>query len=152
FSSRVPPDLASNRLTKAVADARAAGRAFIDLTQSNPTRVGFDYPDYLLSALGDVRGLKYEPKPFGLVAARQAVAQDYRRRGVDVPADRIALTASTSEAYSLLFKLLADPGDEVLAPRPSYPLFDHLLRLDGVALRPYDLAYHDGWSIDVASV
>jgi alanine-synthesizing transaminase len=139
FSTRVPSDLAGNRLTHAVAAARASGRRLIDLTQSNPTRAGFEYPDYLLSALADERGLKYEPAPFGLVAARQAVARDYARRGIAVSADRIALTASTSDAYSLLFKLLTDPGDEVLAPRPSYPLFDHLARLDGVTLRPYDL-------------
>src|SRR5438874_11062153 len=125
FSTRVPSDLGSNRLTQVVAAARESGRPLLDLTQSNPTRAGFEYPDYLLSALADVRGLKYEPMPFGLVGARQAVARDYARRGVTVSPDRIALTASTSEAYSLLFKLLADAGDEVLAPRPSYPLFDH---------------------------
>ena len=152
FSSRVPADLDSNRLTRAIADARSAGRPLTDLTQSNPTRAGFEYPDYLLSALADERGLKYEPAPFGLVAARQAVARDYGRRGIEVSPERIALTASTSEAYSLLFKLLTDPGDEVLAPRPSYPLFDHLARLDAVALRPYDLEYHDGWSIDLGSI
>ena len=152
FSTRVPSDLGSNRLTQAIAGARAAGRALIDLTQSNPTRAGFQYPDYLLSALADERGLKYEPSAFGLVAARQAVARDYARRGVTVAPERIALTASTSEAYSLLFKLLADAGDEVLAPRPSYPLFDHLARLDAIELRHYDLEYHDGWSIDVPSV
>jgi len=152
FSRRVPSNLGSNRLTRTVAEARASGRPLIDLTQSNPTRAGFQYPDYLLSALADERGLKYEPTPFGLVAARQAVARDYARRGVTVSVDRIALTASTSEAYSLLFKLLADAGDEILAPRPSYPLFDHLSRLEGVELRPYDLEYHDGWSIDLTSV
>jgi alanine-synthesizing transaminase len=152
FSRRVPSDLGSNRLTRTVAEARASGRPLIDLTQSNPTRAGFQYPDYLLSALADERGLKYEPTPFGLVAARQAVARDYARRGVTVSVDRIALTASTSEAYSLLFKLLADAGDEILAPRPSYPLFDHLSRLEGVELRPYDLEYHNGWSIDLTSV
>jgi len=152
FSSRVPSDLASNRLAAAVADARGSGRPLVDLTLSNPTRAGFEYPDYLLSALGDPRGLKYEPAPFGLVSARQAVAREYSRRGMTVSPDRIALAASTSEAYSLLFKLLADPGDEVLAPRPSYPLFEHLARLDAVSLRPYELEYHDGWSIDIASV
>ena len=152
FSSRVPQDLGANRLTRVVGEARATGRPLIDLTQSNPTRAHFDYPDYLLSALADARGLKYEPAPFGLIAARQAVAHEYARRGQPVQTDRIALTASTSEAYSLLFKLLADPGDDVLVPRPSYPLFDHLARLDGVELRPYDLEYHDGWSIDFASI
>ena len=152
FSSRVPSDLGANRLAEAIAGARAGGQPLIDLTESNPTRAGFEYPDYLLSALADARGLKYEPAPFGLIAARQAVARDYARRGVDVDAGRIALTASTSEAYSLLFKLLTDAGDEVLAPRPSYPLFDHLARLDAVALRPYDLEYHDGWRIDMTSL
>jgi alanine-synthesizing transaminase len=152
FSSRVPPDLGPNALAKAIAAAREAGRPVIDLTESNPTRADFEYPDYLLSALGDPRGLKYEPTPFGLIAARQAVAREYARRGLTVSPERIALTASTSEAYSLLFKLLTDPGDEVLAPRPSYPLFDHLAPLDGVVLRSYDLEYHNGWNIDTASV
>jgi aspartate/methionine/tyrosine aminotransferase len=152
FSSRVPPDRGSNALARAIADARASGRPLIDLTQSNPTRAGFEYPDYLLSALADARGLKYEPAPFGLIAARQAVARDYARRGAAVSPERIALTASTSEAYSLLFKLLTNAGDEVLAPRPSYPLFDHLARLDEVVLRSYDLEYHDRWSLDMASV
>jgi len=155
FSSRVPSELAGNRLAQAIAAARASGHPLVDLTQSNPTRVELDYPDYLLSALADARGLKYEPAPFGLVGARQAVARDYARRGAEVQADRVALTASTSEAYSLLFKLLADAGDEVLAPRPSYPLFEHLAQLDAVAIRPYDLeydGYHGGWSIDIASV
>ncbi len=152
FSSRVPSELGTNRLARAIAAARAAGRPLVDLTLSNPTRAGFDYPDYLLSALADARGLKYDPAPFGLIAARQAVARDYARRGITVSPDCIALTASTSEAYSLLFKLLADPGDEVLAPKPSYPLFDHLARLDALRMTTYDLEYHDGWSIDIDSV
>jgi len=152
FSRRVPSDLGDNRLAQAIAGARASGRPLIDLTQSNPTKVGLEYPDYLLSALADERGLKYEPSPFGLIGARQAVARDYERRGVTVVPERIALTASTSEAYSLLFKLLTDAGDEVLAPRPSYPLFDHLSQLDQVELRRYDLEYHDGWSINIPSV
>ena len=152
FSSRVPSEFGSNRLTQAIAAARQSGRPLVDLTQSNPTRVGLQYPDYLLSALADERGLKYEPAPFGLIGARQAVARDYARRGLTVSPERIALTASTSESYSLLFKLLTNGGDEVLAPRPSYPLFDHLSRLDGVELRHYSLEYHNGWTIDVSSV
>src|SRR5262249_53546883 len=84
FSSRVPSELGSNRLSRAIGSAGASGEPLIDLTQSNPTRVGLDYPDYLLSALADARGLKYEPAPFGLVAARQAVARDYARRGVEL--------------------------------------------------------------------
>jgi hypothetical protein len=124
----------------------------IDLTESNPTRAGFHYPADLLTPLASGRALVYDPSPFGMDWARRAVAADYARRGADVPAERIVLTASTSEAYSLLFRLLADPGDEVLIPRPSYPLFEHLTRLDGVVARPYDLEYHGRWSIDFSSV
>jgi aspartate/methionine/tyrosine aminotransferase len=152
FSSRVPADLGVNRLSRALQQARAAHRPLIDLTLSNPTRAGFHYPSDLLEPLANSRGLTYEPQPFGLMDARRAVASDYQRRGVSVSPDRIVLTASTSEAYSLLFKLLTDAGDEVLVPRPSYPLFDHLTQLDGVAACPYDLEYHDGWSIDIASL
>src|SRR5262249_2084008 len=113
---------------------------------------GFDYPPDLLTPLADPRALRYEPRPFGLPAARRAVAADYRRHGFDLDADRIVLTASTSDAYSLLFKLLANAGDEVLVPRPSYPLFEHLTRLDLIAARPYDLDYHGRWTVDIGSV
>jgi alanine-synthesizing transaminase len=152
FSSRVPADLAVNRLARAIEDARTRGRPLLDLTLSNPTRAGFLYPSDLLAPLAHPRGLTYEPQPFGLLDARRAVSADYARRGVSVDADRIVLTSSTSEAYSLLFKLLTDTGDEVLVPRPSYPLFDHLTQLDAVTVRPYDLEYHDGWTIDLSSV
>jgi aspartate/methionine/tyrosine aminotransferase len=152
FSRRTPSQLAPNRLSEAVARRRADGGRIIDLTESNPTRAGFAYPDDLLAPLADRAALRYEPQPFGMMAARAAVADDYRRRGVDVRPDRIALTTSTSDAYSLLFKLLADAGDEVLVPRPSYPLFEHLTALDALIARPYDLEYHGAWSIDFASV
>ena len=152
FSSRIPTHLAPNRLTEAVRARRAEGLPFIDLTLSNPTRAGFDYPADLLGPLADARGLRYEPSPAGLLEARQAVARDYLRQGVIVSPERIVLSASTSDAYSLLFKLLADAGDEVLVPRPSYPLFDHLTRLDLVAPQPYDLDAHGSWAIDFASV
>ena len=152
FSDRVPSDLAANRLASTVADLRSRRRAFIDLTESNPTRAGFDYPLDLLTRLADTRGLRYDPRPLGSLDARRAVAADCARQGVEVPPEHIVLTASTSDAYGLLFKLLANAGDEVLVPRPSYPLFDHLTRLDLVAIRTYDLEYHDRWSIDFDSV
>jgi aspartate/methionine/tyrosine aminotransferase len=152
FSNRIQSDLSPNRLSRAVAAARAARRRFTDLTESNPTRAGFDYPDDLLAPLADPRGLIYAPHPFGLEAAREAVAADLARRGSPVSPEHVVLTASTSEAYSLLFKVLCDPGDEVVIPRPSYPLFEHLTRLDGVTPSWYDLEYRDGWAIDVASV
>lgn len=152
FSARVPADLAPNRFSTLLARLEQEQRPILDLTASNPTRAGFSYPSDLLAPLGDPRGLVYEPRPLGLVAARRAVAADFARRGLTVAAERLALTASTSEAYSLLFKLLCAPGDEVLVPRPSYPLFDHLTSLDAVAAVPYDLEYHSRWSIDLSSV
>jgi alanine-synthesizing transaminase len=152
FSDRVPRELAANRLTQAIAELTRAGRRFTDLTLSNPTRAGFDYPADLLAPLADARALEYAPSPLGLRSAREAVAQDYARQGIDVALDRIVLTASTSDAYSMLFKLLADAGDEVLVPRPSYPLFEPLTRLDLVVTRGYDLDIHGGWRIDLDSV
>jgi len=152
FSTRTPPHLAPNRLAQALLELQRAGRPVIDLTESNPTRAGFEYPPDLLAPLADARGLAYQPRPFGLIEARRAVAKEYARRGISVPAERVVLTSSTSEAYSLLFKLLADPADEVLVPRPSYPLFEHLTRLEGVRAEPYDLEYHGVWSIDMTSV
>jgi aspartate/methionine/tyrosine aminotransferase len=152
FSSRIPANLAPNRLTEALRACRREGRTFIDLTESNPTRAGFEYPPDLLAPLGEARGLRYAPSPLGAMEARRAVAADYERQGVTVPPDRIALTASTSDGYSLLFKLLANAGDEVLVPRPSYPLFDYLTRLDLVETRDYDLDVHGAWSIDFASL
>ena len=152
FSTRTPEDLTPNRLTEALEAARAEGRTILDLTESNPTRAGLDYPADLLRLLADPRGLTYAPSPFGLLEARAAVARDYLRRGVHATLERIALTASTSEAYGCLFKLLTDAGDEVLIPRPSYPLFDHLASLDRVTARPYDLDPDAGWRIDFASL
>ena len=149
FSSRVPSELRPNRLTTAVRRARSEGRALIDLTTTNPTAAAFDYPERILAPLAAGAALSYAPEPLGLASAREAVADDYARRGVKVAPGRIALTASTSEAYSLLFKLLCEAsGDRVLVPTPSYPLFDHLTRLDGVVPVPYRLEYHGCWSPD----
>ncbi len=152
FSNRIVGDLRPNRLAGALAQRRRAGLPIIDLTESNPTRAGLEYPQDLLAPLGHRRGLVYAPQAFGLAEARRAVAAEYARRGVTADAERIVMTASTSEAYSLLFKLLAASGDEVLVPRPSYPLFEMLTALDGLVARPYDLEYHGMWSIDFASL
>jgi alanine-synthesizing transaminase len=152
FSSRTPADLTPNRLTEALHEARAGGRGLLDLTESNPTRAGFDYPADLLRALSDARTLAYAPSPFGLAEARLAVASDFSRRGIQLSPESIVLTASTSEAYGCLFKLLTDAGDEVLVPSPSYPLLDHLARLDQVVARPYSLDIERGWRIDFDSL
>jgi len=152
FSRRVPADLALNRLAAAAGERRRAGQPFIDLTESNPTNAGFDYAPDLLQPLADPCALTYKPDPFGLREARSAVSADYARRGLAVAPDRIVLTASTSESYSLLFKILCDAGDEVVVPRPSYPLFEHLTRLETVEPRYYDIDYHGRWSIDVSTI
>ena len=153
FSTRVPSNLTHNALALALRAAKAASRPLIDLTVSNPTRAGFDYPDTLLQSLASAQSLVYEPEPFGLPSAREAVAREYARRGLAVDPERIVLTSSTSEAYSLLFKLLCEPaGDNVLTPTPSYPLFEHLTQLDGVTPVPYALEYEGRWVLDGASV
>ncbi|MGH9310783.1 MAG: pyridoxal phosphate-dependent aminotransferase [Vicinamibacterales bacterium] len=153
FSSRVPAHLESNRFSLALARARAAGRPLIDLTLTNPTQAGIAYPPDLFGALAHPAASVYAPEPFGLQCAREAVAADFGRKGIAVDADRIVLTSSTSEAYSLLFKLLCEPaGDTVLAPVPSYPLFEHLTSLDGVVSEPYRLRYDGRWWLDAASL
>lgn len=149
FSSRVPATLASNRLAEAAVRRRASGLPLIDLTASNPTTAGFVYEEEMLGLLSSPQGLVYEPDAAGLAAAREAVSDELGRRGTPVAPDRIVLTASTSEAYAWLFKLLCDPGDEVLVPQPSYPLFEWLTRLEGVHARPYRIEYHGRWTIDV---
>jgi len=147
YSSRLRWDLASNRLTRLLDERRSSGAAILDLTESNPTAAGFAYPsDRILAALADPRALTYQPAAAGLPSARAAVSEDYYSGRVDP--GRILLTASTSEAYAFVFKLLADPGDEVLVPRPSYPLFDFLAALDAVRVVQYPLAYHNTWTID----
>ena len=152
FSSRLPQTLAPNAISRAIAAVRASGTPLLDLTETNPTAVGLPYPADLLAPLADPRGVRYRPEPRGLAVAREAVAAEYARDGLAVPPDRVVLTASTSEAYALLFKLLCNPGDDVLVPQPSYPLFDLLTRLDGVPSRPYRLEYHGVWSIDRGSL
>jgi alanine-synthesizing transaminase len=155
FSKRFKWDLEPTRFARLIEEKKRAGARILDLTESNPTRAGFDYPaEEILGALAQPPAMVYEPMPRGLPIARDAVAGYYAERGFDVDPERIHLTASTSEAYSFLFKLLADQGESVLVPQPSYPLFDFLAALEGVELRPYELHYvHTaGWRIDFDSV
>ena len=148
MSSRLPSNLTLNATTRALAALRERGVTVTDLTESNPTRVGLQYPADLLEPLSDPYSLLYDPQPLGLPAAREAVAGDFERRGLTVSPERIGLTASTSEAYSLLFKLLCAAGDSVLVPRPSYPLFEHLTVLESIVAKPYRLEHHGAWRID----
>lgn len=150
FSSRLNWNACANSISVALRELRASGRPILDLTESNPTRAGLPYGNrQILAALAKPESLIYEPSPAGLQGARQAVAEYYSLRGCDVPPERILLTASTSEAYAYLFKLLADPGDEILVPAPSYPLFEFLAALDSVKSVHYPLLYHDGWWTDI---
>jgi hypothetical protein len=145
FSSRLPSRLEPNAFSRLLAAARASGAPLIDLTETNPTVVGLTYPGGLLAGLADPGALRYDPAPLGSAPAREAVAAAH---AAGVTADRVCLAASTSEAYSLIFRLLCDAGDEVLVPRPSYPLFDLLTRLDAVQPVPYRLDLHGGWCLD----
>ena len=153
FSTRLSWNLRPNRLSELLEAKRRSGAVILDLTESNPTRAGFAYPEEeILRALADPHSLRYDPFPAGLPQACEAVSGYYAARGLAVEPDRILLTASTSEAYSYLFKLLADPGDEVLVPRPSYPLFAYLADLESVRVIPYPLACHGSWAMDLDAV
>ena len=149
FAKRTNWNLAPNRLSEALAAHRAAGKPLLDLTVSNPTECGFEYDSAaVLDALRNPTALAYEPNPKGLESARRAVAGYYADRGENVSAEDIFLTTSTSEAYSYILRTLCDPGDELLIPSPSYPLFDFLADIQDVSLVRYPLLYDHGWQID----
>ncbi|BDG04907.1 pyridoxal phosphate-dependent aminotransferase [Anaeromyxobacter oryzae] len=153
LSRRTGWNLAGNRLAARLDAARSAGRPLLDLAESNPTRAGLAWPaDALGAALSDPRIAAYDPEPRGLPAAREAVAAYLAARGHAVDPGRIVLTASTSEGYALLLKLLCDPGDEVLVPAPSYPLLDLLADLESVRLVRYPLRYDGAWHLDVPAL
>jgi hypothetical protein len=152
LSRRTRWDRTPNRLSRLLERKRREGARLIDLTETNPTRVGLDPPVDLLAPLAGAENLRYEPEPLGLPQARAAVSADFARRGATVSPDSIVLTASTSEAYAFVFKVLCDPGDVVAVPRPSYPLFDYLAALESVEVAAYDLAYDGEWRLDAGSV
>jgi aspartate/methionine/tyrosine aminotransferase len=152
FARRTSWNLAPNRYTEALEAHRRAGRHVLDLTASNPTTIGLRYHENeLLNALAHREAFIYEPQAKGLLVAREAVSAYYLAHGSHVPPGSLILTTSTSEAYSFLFRLLCDPGDTVLVPTPSYPLFDFLADLQDVKLEPYELVYDHGWQIDFQS-
>ena len=153
FSRRTDWTLTPNHLSMAIDEARASGRPFLDLTISNPTRAGITYNKAaILESLRNEGSLDYDPQPKGLPAAREAVADYYRARNEQVDSDSLVLTSGTSEGYSYVFRLLANPGNEILVPKPSYPLFDFLADLQDVKLTPYPLLYDHGWQIDFHSL
>ena len=149
FADRTSWNLTTNRLAKALSQHRARGRSLFDLTVSNPTECGFVYDnDAILQALSNPAATIYQPEPRGMATTRRAIAEYYAARGCDVSAEDILLTTSTSEAYSFVFRLLCNPGDELLIPAPSYPLFDFLADIQDVKLIRYPLFYDHGWAID----
>jgi hypothetical protein len=150
LSSRLPQGFELNALSAARARLKAEGRELLDLTVSNPTRCGFTYPEAgIRAALSQPAVLAYDPDPLGSPVARAAIA---RHHGHGLRAEDLLLTASTSEGYGLLFKLLGDPGDEVLVPSPSYPLFDWLARLEGLRARTVPSYFHDRWHLDIGAI
>jgi aspartate/methionine/tyrosine aminotransferase len=155
FSQRTNWKLEPNRFTEAQRRLAIQGRELLDLSVSNPTRAGLSYDgDAILSALGRDEALDYDPQPKGLLAARQAVAGYYKKEheAYDLDPESLILTTSTSEGYSYVFRLLCNPGDELLVPKPSYPLFEFLADLQDVKLVPYPLLYDHGWQIDFPSL
>ena len=153
FATRTGWPLSPNRLSQLLRERRERGLPHFDLTESNPTRCGFEIErEAILAPLRNPRAIDYDPDPRGLLVAREAVAQYYSERGVALEPDQIFLTTSTSEAYSFVFRLLANPGDIIMAPQPSYPLFDFLGGLNDVTVGPYPLIYDDGWQVDLESL
>ena len=154
FASRTAWKLAPNRLAVALERLKQSGKKVLDLTASNPTTVGFRYDEHsILTALTQPEVLRYSPDPKGRLSAREAIANYYRSRGDRPPLpDDMILTASTSEGYSFIFRLLCEPGDEVLSPLPSYPLFEYLASLNDVRTVPYQLFYDHGWHLDLRSI
>nr|HEV7953094.1 pyridoxal phosphate-dependent aminotransferase [Candidatus Acidoferrales bacterium] len=159
FTARTNWNLQTNRFARALDAHRSVGKALLDLTASNPTTCGFEYPaQEILSALADPRALEYSPESKGLRVAREAVAEYYSGRpgfGIcagSVDPERIILTAGTSEAYGYVFRLLCEPDDEILFPAPSYPLLEYLAALNDVRLVPYPLFYDHGWHMDLAAL
>jgi alanine-synthesizing transaminase len=150
FAERTRWNLTTNRLSEALAKYRQSGKPLLDLTASNPTECGFQYDQHaLIRALCSPAVAAYHPDAKGLKTARDAVAGYYAARGEQVSAEQILLTTSTSEAYSFAFRLLCNPGDELLIPTPSYPLFDFLAEIQDVKLKRYPLIYDHGWQIDL---
>jgi aspartate/methionine/tyrosine aminotransferase len=153
WSERTSFELAENRLAEVYRRARSwAGDELVDLTVSNPTRVGLVEPARLPALVGAAGAERYEPEAFGLASAREAVARYHAARGEPIDPAHVVLSASSSEAYTWIFKLLCDPGDRLLVPHPSYPLFDYLARLEGLEVRSFALARFDGFRVELGAL
>ena len=155
FSSRLSWNPSTNRISLNIETLKRSGIEFVDLTDTNPTAAGFDYdPVAVCSAISHPAILEYHPSPKGLIPARQAVVEYYRHHGKIIDRESVFLTSSTSESYACIFKLLCDPEDTILAPQPSYPLFDFLADLESINLKAYRMRYQSdtGWLIDLEQI
>ncbi len=154
FSKRTDWQLTPNRFTDAQRKLESSGGEVLDLTVSNPTRVGLHHDQQMFQAVLNLRALDYDPQPKGMLSARESVAAYYSEQGKEIQLDpeSLLLTTSTSEGYSYVFRLLCNPGDEILVPKPSYPLFEFLADLQDVKLVSYPLLYDHGWQIDLPSL
>jgi len=149
FAKRTDWNTAPNALTQALERIKPSPD-FIDLTVSNPTLCGFRYLEpSLLQEFKNPQNLLYQPDAHGLLEARLSICAYYARRGAAISPDQIFITANTSEAYTFVFKLLADAGDQVLAPAPGYPLIEYLAGLNDLKLERYPLCDNGGWSTDL---
>ena len=148
FSSRVPSDLTPNGIGRSLVRLRSFGIEVTDLTESNPTRVGLKYPEGLLDGLSKPSVLEYKPESLGLFGARVSVSSYLKNYGIKVNPKQVVITSSSSDSYASLFKLLCNPGEAVLVPRPSYPLFEHLTKLEGVEAMTYTIEYQGRWKIN----
>jgi len=152
FSKRTQWSLTQNKLSEKISQLTSKGKALINLTESNPTKCGFFVSRNILSSLNQISNKHYSPNSQGLERARSAVAQYYKEKSVSVQANQIFITSSTSEAYSYIFRLLLNSGDEVMMPTPSYPLINYLAKLNDVSVKTYSLGYEKRWSMDVNSI
>lgn len=153
FAKRTDWSFETNQLTRTIDAMKAAGERILDLTVSNPTKCGITYPGLpILSAFDRKANLEYVPVAKGMEAAREAVRAHYARQGIRIDPRNVFLTASTSEAYSFVFRLLANPGDRMLFPRPSYPLFHFLAGINDVELDLYPLVYSERWGVDIGAL
>jgi len=149
FTRRTNWSFEMNPLMARLSALRQQGEQIIDLTESNPTLYGFKYPkEKILTALANPKNMSYEPSPWASVPAREAIVSHYQQKGIRIKEQRVFFTASTSEAYAFLFRLLVDQDECILVPRPSYPLFEFLAQLNDVGMEQYPLIYDDRWSID----
>ncbi|MCX6166218.1 MAG: pyridoxal phosphate-dependent aminotransferase [Ignavibacteriae bacterium] len=155
FSKRFDYNIEDNNLSKLLKEKKSAGVKILDLTESNPTNAGFNYNEIgILNSIAKPESMRYSPNPKGLESAREAVSQYYKEKNINVDLENIFLSSSTSEAYSFIFKLLTNPFDEVLIPRPSYPLFSFIAEMESINLKYYNLIYTENkiWEIDFDSI